>query len=467
MVTRFASWTLMVLLASLPSFAHGAEPAASKPTNFIVFIVDDLSWDDVGVYGNDKIRTPSIDRLASQGMIFEKAFLTCSSCSPSRTSILTGRYPQATGAENLHDPVPAGTTTFADVLRKGGYFTASYGKMHPKNLHANFDERNTDVSGQVWLDAFKRRPKDRPYFYWFASTDPHRPYKPGAIPDPHKPEDVIVPPHLPDTPKTRQDLADYYDETTRVDGVLGQLMAELDASPDADNTLVLFMSDNGRPFPRAKTTLYDDGIRTPFIVRWPKVVKAGTKTESLVSAVDIAPTFIQIAGLTPPSSFQGVSFLPILENPAATVRDFVFGERDWHDYEDHQRAVRDQQFKYIVTSYTDVPQWPPADAVSGPTFQEMLRLKKEGKLTPLQDRIFSTPRPAAELYDVASDPLESKNLAGNPDYAAEQDRLQRALWRHLAETGDVSTHPRKPDTFDRETGAKLADPPGKRRSAEH
>src|SRR5262249_19065677 len=153
-----------------------------------------------------------------------------------------------------------------------------------------------------WVATLRERPAEKPFFLWLAALDPHRDYEPGAIPSPHRPEDVLVPPYLPDVDAVRRDLALYYDEISRLDRFVGAVLAELDRQKIVDDTLVLFLSDNGRPFPRCKTTLYDSGIATPWIVRWPGHVAAGSHCDRLVSAIDIAPTILSIAGLTPGSS---------------------------------------------------------------------------------------------------------------------------------------------------------------------
>ena len=339
-----------------------ATAAAAEKPNFVVFIADDMAWDDCGAYGHPKIRTPSIDRLAQQGLRFDNAFLTCSSCSPSRCSILTGRYPHATGAEELHRPLPADQTTFVDVLREGGYYVASIGKWHlGKDAKRRVDRLEEGVKrlDEKVLSTLRERPRQKPFCLWLAFTDPHRPYSADAIEKPHAPEDAVVPPYLPDVPETRGDLALYYDEIARLDGVVGRTLAELDRQGIADETLVLFLSDNGRPFPRCKTTLYDSGIKTPFVVRWPGHVTPDSVSDSLVSSVDIAPTLVELAGLTAPSTFQGKSFAPILRDPKAETRRYVFADHDWHDFDDHQRAVRSKQYKYIRNDYVDIPLTPP------------------------------------------------------------------------------------------------------------
>ena len=178
----------------------------------------------------------------------------------------------------------------------------------------------------------------------------------------------MVPPYLPDVPEVRKDLALYYDEIGRLDRYVGEVLAELDRQGVAGNTLVLFLSDNGRPFPRCKTTLYDSGIRTPLIVRWPGHVGPGSRCCSLVSTIDIAPTVLKLAGLEPGPSFQGEDLSPLFRDPTAKVRDLIFAERNWHDYAAHGRAARSERFKYIRNDDHDPPLTPPADAVRSPTF---------------------------------------------------------------------------------------------------
>jgi N-sulfoglucosamine sulfohydrolase len=218
----------------------------------------------------------------------------------------------------------------------------------------------------------------------------------------------------------------------------------------------LFISDNGRPFPRAKTTLYDSGIKAPWIARWPKQIKPASASGSLVSSVDIAPTVLELAGIKSGNSFQGKSFVPILKNPKATTREMVFAERHWHDFDDHVRAVRSERYKYIRNYYPDLPATPPADAVRSPTFQAMRGLRDAGKLSPPQLACFVKPRPEEELYDTEADPHELYNLAGDARHAATLNQLRRALeeWQRI--TDDHLPRARTPDEFDREMGSPLA-----------
>jgi len=440
----------ILIVAAVPTFAAADD---SRP-NVIVFIADDMAWDDCGAYGHPHIRTPSIDRLAREGMRFDNAFLTCSSCSPSRASLITGRYPHNTGAPQLHLPLPGEQVTFVELLKQSSYYTAAAGKWHLGNdTKPKFDHVETKMNR--WVETLLQRPDDEPFFMWFAFTDPHRPYQEDTIPQPHKAGDAVVPPYLPDVPETRADLALYYDEIARLDGVVGRVLDVLEEQHIADNTMVIFMSDNGRPFPRCKTTVYDSGIKTPFIVRWPGRVEAETTSASLLSSIDLAPTLLEAAGLSIPDSFQGKSFLPLLDEPTATTREYIFAEHNWHDFDDHGRAVRSKQFKYICNHYPDVSGSPPADAVRSITFQAMRKLHDDGKLTAAQKNPFLVPRPDEELYDCLADPHELHNLALDPQHKQRLELLRRVLDNWKRETTDRIPEKRRPDEFDRETGERL------------
>ena len=438
-----------------------AATAADKP-NVLVFVADDLGFEDSGPYGG-KAKTPNLDKLAAAGLRFDKAILTCSSCSPSRSSMMTGRYPHSTGAEQLHWPLPADQGTLGARLKAAGYYSAAAGKWHMGNpAKKGFDTVEERVEGMV--PALRDRPKDKPFFLWAGFVDPHRPYggKDGA-PKVHKPADVVVPPYLPDAPETRADLAEYYDEVARMDGDIGAVLAELDKQGAAADTVVFFVTDNGRPFPRCKTTVYDSGVRTPLLVRWSSKVKPGGVCDRLVSSVDLAPTILELAGAKADDKLQGKSFARLLADPAGpAVREFAFAEHNWHDYTARERGVRSDRYKYIRNEYPDLPGTPPADAVKGATFQAMRKLRDAGKLTPAQAGVFVKPRPAEEFYDLASDPHELTNLIGDPKVAVEVARHRGALEVWTKETADGPPRERTPDGFDRETGEPK---PGRGRAA--
>jgi N-sulfoglucosamine sulfohydrolase len=465
----YRTLSALVGLAMLAAWgvAHSAEPP-SRP-NFVLIIADDLGCEDSGPYGNRGIRTPSLDQLAAEGMLFHNAILTCSSCSPSRSSIITCRYPHNTGAEQLHWPLPKEQTTFVELLKASGYWTAAVGKWHLGNaVEDRFDlvkqsGRDNPSGCGNWVETLAERPKDKPFFLWLAAVDPHRDYQAGTIDEPHRPGDVTVPPYFPDTPEVRRDLALYYDEIARLDSFVGKVLDELARQNVADNTVVLFMTDNGRPFPRCKTTVYDSGVKTPLLVRWPARIKPGTSTGSLVSSIDIGATILDLAGVQPAASIQGQSFAAVLADPAATTRKFAFSEHNWHDFEARSRSVRTTKFKYIRNEYTDLPNTPPADAVRSPTFQTMRKLRDAGMLKPEQMTCFTRPLPAEEFYDLATDPHELTNLASDAAHRGELETLRAELDRWKAETKDLAPQSRTPDEFDREAGTPLPGRKGNRR----
>jgi len=446
-------FSLLVLVVF--SCSKSTEEKAKQP-NFIVFIADDVAWNDCGPYGNNNIKTPNINKLAEEGLVFDNAFLTTSSCSPSRCSILTGRYPHSTGAPELHQPLPADQVLFAGELQKAGYFTAVAGKYHIGPERAEFDSiYGGSPSGcENWVRALKNRPADKPFFLWLAALDPHRAYQPNTIPEPHKPENVIVPPYLPDNDSTRKDLALYYDEISRLDSYLGKVMAELKKQGEDENTVVIYMSDNGRPFPRAKTRMYDSGIKTPFIVRWPANVKQG-RTDALVSSIDIAPTFCELAGANISETFQGFSFAPVLENFSMETRSYIVGEHNWHDYQSHERAIRNHNFLYLRNAFPELNASPPADAVRSITYQKMIELYEAGELNENQLDCFIAPRPAEELYDVVNDPWQLTNLAGDEEYADTLKVMRKLLDEWIDKFNDSIPQNPTPDKFDRWTGERL------------
>lgn len=443
--------------------------SAETPTrpNIILIIADDLGCEDSTPYGCKGVHTPNLDELARAGMKFTAAFNTCSSCSPSRSSIITGRYPHNTGAEWLHLPLPKEQVTFVEKLKAAGYWTAQAGKWHLGNfvrdrfdvVHEGFHHAPTstdDGSGCMqWVSTIQEHPKDKPFFLWLASHDPHRPYYKGTLPVPHTADETDVPPFLPDVPPTRKDLAKYYDAIGRLDIYVGKVVAELKREGILDNTILFFITDNGRPFPRCKTSVYDSGIQSPLLVRWPGHIQPGSVCGSLVSSVDLAPTIMELAGLPGLPTFQGKSFVRLLTDPTQSIRDRVFAEHNWHDYAACDRAVRTAKFKYIRNFWTDVPATPPSDAVKAPTFQAMRRLRDAGKLNNAQMACFVKPRAEEELYDVTADPEELNNLADNPKYADTLKDLRGQLEEWRKATKDFIPSPRPADSFDRETGNLL------------
>jgi len=430
-----------------------------------LIIADDVSAEDLGCYGNDRIKTPSIDQLANEGIRFDNAYLTTSSCSPSRCSIISGRYPHSTGAAELHTPLPYSVIPFPLLLKDSGYYTAQAGKWHMgASVHRAFD-RYTDNNGydngeggeDKWVRFLRERPKNKPFFFWLASLDAHRPWGAGKFAITHRPSDVLVPVYLSDDDSTRLDIASYYNEIARFDHYVGQVVKELKMQGVLDNTLILIIADNGRPFPRSKTRLYDSGIRTPFIVHWPNGVldNRGSSTSSLVSTIDIAPTFLALAGVSAPPGFQGMSFAPILMDTMIKTRGIVYAEHNWHDYEAYERMVRTSDFLYIYNGRPNLTNCGPVDSKTSVAQRVLNRLRDNGQLTAAQTDIFASPRPVEELFDVKRDPHQLVNIALEENYKERLNKMRELLkiWQH--ETGDTEPRNLTPDWFNRETGEAL------------
>ena len=316
------------LTATLPSFlgCHGDPPEIDgPPPNVILITADDLGWRDLGCYGNRQISTPNIDRLAREGAKFENAFVVASSCSPSRASLLTGQYPHTNGVTGLthrhiDKALTPGTGTIPSNLKGAGHRTALEGKWHVSPLFPTswygFDERLSGIlpkdhhieSDCVSVDFIERH-RDRPFYLELNYMNNHRDDfgEFSFDPDfPVDPERVTVPEYwsLPNWPEIRLEVAKYYSQTMKMDGMIGRVLDRLDTLGISERTLVLFVSDNGPPFPGNKMTLYDRGIGTPLLVRWPGRVPAGLTVESLVSSIDVMPTLLEACGLPVPGSVQ-------------------------------------------------------------------------------------------------------------------------------------------------------------------
>ncbi len=433
-----------------------------------------MSFDDFGCYGSRTARTPRIDALAAKGMKFTEAYLTASSCSPSRSSIITGRYPHNNGpAAELHQPVAAHLPWLPGVLRENGYHTAIVGKNHMTRVDAKVGEETWDLidpgvtpdnhgAESKWAETITQRPKDKPFFFWFASLDAHRGWDADKEWDEtrygpkHRPQDITVPAFLADDDATRADLASYHNEITRFDHFVGQVADTLAAEGILENTLILILADNGRPFPRAKTRLHDSGMKTALVAHWPAgIAKAGSSSAGLVSAIDIAPTFLEAAGVKVPPSFQGVSFMPLFEDPQAMTRRHAFSEHNWHDYEAHGRSVRSGGWLYIRNQRPASAWQGPADSVRSPSHASLKALRDAQQLTPAQADVFLAPRASEELYQTASDPLQLSNLARDLAHAGTKAGLAALLDQWIAETGDAAPEKLTPDSFDRETGKPL------------
>lgn len=436
--------------------------------NIVVFIADDASM-DFGCYGNQGIQTPNIDALAQQGIKFNAAFLTSPQCSPSRTSMLSGQFAHTIGTEDLHNPLDSVTKLVPHYLKKAGYYSGLLLKSHLGNHGlAQFDWNDNGFADYVqgnWyrkirdnVKTFLDKSGDNPFFLWVGFVDPHRPYKDkvNGAPEEHAPEEVTVPPYLVDDEMTRKDLAAYYDEIHRMDKNIGEILGELEEQGKLKNTVVFFISDNGFPFPRGKGTLYDSGIQTPLIVKWPGKIKKGQMYDGLTSTIDLAPTFLDMAGLEIPSDFYGESLLPILLEPEAHAQNdtFVFSEKNWHGWDDYMRSVRTKKYKLIYDAYPQLILGA-TDGYDAPSYESIVRAKRNGTLTADQLQIFEHPRPTIELYDLEEDPFELNNLAEFPmTYREQISELYGVLleWQKTTKDHDPKTR-RMSDTMDRVSGA--------------
>jgi arylsulfatase A-like enzyme len=275
---------------------------------------------------------------------------------------------------------------------------------------------------------------------------------------------VVIPPYLVDDKPTRDDLRQYYDEIQRFDRFIGLCLEEVERQGELDNTMVIVMGDNGRPFPRCKTRLYDSGLKTPFVVAYPPIVTELVVCDSLVSSIDIAPTILELAGLDTPAAMQGVSFVPLLEDPEATIRNYAFGEHNWHDFKAHERMCCDGRFLYIRNNLPELPASQPGQALArGGAYLSLVAGHKAGTLKDPQKNIFVEPRTAEELFAVTGDYHQLANLVDDPQLAETLKRMRALLDRWIDETGDTCPDDLTVDVCDRyNANAIIAQPDGTR-----
>jgi len=338
--------------------------------------------------------------------------------------------------------MPEWEPSFLEPLKAAGYFTGCYRKHHQGlPFQRRFDfYGNTSEKFETF---FNRLPADRPFWLQMGFTDPHRPYKPGAFSPPHDPASVRVPEYLPDAPEIRQDIAHYYDCISRMDADCGKVLEILEKRGLAENTFVIMSGDNGMPFPRAKGTCYDPGIRVPMIAAWPGRIRQGGTHSDLVAHVDLAPTWLEAAGLPVPEKMQGRSLLPLLTGSGAyTKRAEVFSERNWHDNFDPIRSVRTERYKLILNATPHFPYRPAFDLADSPSWAAIQRLGRQGKISGAHLRMLEPNRPMIELYDLQADPNEFTNLATSAAHAPVLADLMRRLSVWMEGTNDFLPPPR-------------------------
>jgi N-sulfoglucosamine sulfohydrolase len=478
--------TLLLLLASAVSAAAGK--------NFVLLLTDDQSY-HLGMLGVPGLETPNIDALAKRGTFFTKAYSSAASCAPCRGSIMTGMFPSANGHwRNTHGPILADADkdfgrqsskvdqvgvhedipTLIEVLNENGYFTGITEKWHLSPAWKfPFHYRNTanlKPSGSALaVKQFIEKAGDKPFFIQCNVDNTHRPYRHHIQINPDlptvNPADVELPPHWPDTPKTRQDYAEYLTTVQHADAVIGAIFQTLEKAGVLENTVIIYSSDQGFCYHRAKATAYDAGVHVPLSFTGPGI-QSNVLSDALVGHVDLMPTLLDLAGIKIPETVQGKSLRPVLEGKRKDVgRDTIISEHNAHGGNPVEyyptRSITDGRYRYMWNiNYTHVPDfeletmvsdpnfrktaqspaWMPWDALPSDVWQnnacEEILLHKDKfpeayKL--LKESMF---RPEFELYDLEKDPFEMHNLADNPEYGSVRKKLSRALEDSMAENGD-------------------------------
>ncbi|TLX75626.1 sulfatase [Labilibacter sediminis] len=420
--------------------------AQQKP-NIVLIVADDHGTDALGCYGNSVIKTPAMDALAMDGIRFNNAYCTSASCSASRSTLLTGKYNHAIGHYG-HEHAFHHFSTFnkekslMHYLEKGGYRTARVGKYHlaPEKVY-HFQEvfkanlRNPVQMANVCADFIADQ--SEPFFLYYCTSDPHRDGKtvdvayqpnsfgnredgfyPGVIEQHYSPEEVIVPEFLPNTPECRAELAQYYQSVSRLDQGVGRLVELLKQQDVYDNTIIIYISDNGIAFPGAKTTVYEPGIKLPCIIKHQNQKHASTVSNALISWVDLTPTVLTIAGLFPEkNSFHGKAFDKVLQDPDFSVQDEIYASHTFHEVTMYypMRVIRDKKFKFIYNIAHQLDYPCAADLWESPTWQSVYK-KGENSMYGQRKVKDYLHRSKFELYDLEKDPGEALNLAEKQNY---------------------------------------------------
>ncbi len=451
----------LVLTVLLAGAGQGA------PRNVVLFVTDDLS-PDLGCYGNKVIKTPNLDRLATEATRFTNAFCTTASCSASRSVILSGLHNHATGQYGHehsfhHFRSFEALKTLPVLLGQAGYRTARIGKFHvgPEEVYHFQTALKGNARSPVEManncKTLITAKDERPFFLYFCTADPHRgggqaqdlPGKPdrfgnraqgypGVKTITYDPKEVIVPPFLPDSGACRAELAQYYQSVSRVDQGLGRLVEILKEAGRWDDTLILFTSDHGIAFPGAKTTVYEPGLRIPLLARNPGVKTRGIVNEAMISLVDLTPTILDFAQALPARPvFHGRSFLSILEQTKPDGWDCVYCSHSFHEIQMYypMRVVRERRYKLIWNIAHGLSFPFASDLWEAPTWQEALKGGKEALYGKRTIRAYLQ-RPAFELYDLQTDPDEIKNLADDPAQAKRLAALKEKLKAFQKQTKD-------------------------------
>jgi uncharacterized sulfatase len=438
MLIKFCDLLKRCLMSCLLIYVH-SEPGAAERPNILWISCEDIS-PHLGSYGDRVAITPNLDKLAAQGVRYNHAFTCHGVCAPSRTGIITAQHPISIGANHMRSKVtlPDHIRCFPEYLREAGYYCTNNSKTD-YNFHWNQDEVWDETSDTA---HWKNRPDDRqPFFAVFNLTMCHEsrvwPQRWKEVTAElradqfHDPASVTVPELYPDTPAVRAAIARLHDVIMVMDLRAGEILAELDAAGLADSTIVVFWSDHGDGFARAKRWVYDTGTRVPMIARIPERFRVngqghpGTVNDDLINLIDLGPTMLNLAGIDQPAHFQGQ---PFLGDNLPRSRDYIFGARDRIDERfDMVRSVRDRRFRYVRNFMTWLPTLQHIRySEQSATRQELRRAATSAPQNFYIKKLFETPRAIHELYDLESDPYELNNLAADPRYAQDLVRLQQA-----------------------------------------
>ncbi len=446
------------------------EASAAERQNVLFINVDDMSCDSLGVYGCETPEiTPNLDRLAAQGMRFEHAHVTVAICQPTRAVWLTGQWPHHSGALGFNK-INAGVPTMPEALRKAGYLTGCFAKL--KHMIPSRSKEAFEVTVQSQdlktgrgvaeyykhTTAFLKRASelDKPFFLAACIQDPHRPFAGSAqeasrrkrksnkysggfpdVNDAYEPNQVQVPGFLPDLQPIRKELAEYYTSVHRADEIVGAILRALSESGLADDTVVIFMSDHGMPLPFAKTNCWRHSTRTPWIVRWPGVVKAGAvDREHVIAGIDLSPTVLDIAGLEPLEGQDGMSIRSILEGKRQSKRDYVYTYINTIASKKSfvMRAVNGKQYGYIWNQWSDGKTRFRNESMGGLTYTAMRNSVADARIAARHDHlIYRTPE---EFYDYEVDPDALNNLAKDPGHMAKLAEYRELMLKQMKDSQD-------------------------------
>lgn len=425
--------------------------------NILLILADDWSYPYAGVYGNKAVRTPNLDQLAKNSVVFTQAFCASPSCTPSRSAILTGKYPHNLGeGVNLVGKLDTTEITYVDLLKKYGYAVGYERKGWAPGKFEKMGYRENPAGHLQVFDSFidSIGPK-QPFCFWWGTNDPHRPYDRGAGTktgiDSTK---LSVPAFLPDLPTIRGDLGDYCSEIERMDHEIGVILKKLELNGVLDNTLIIVTGDNGMPFPHAKANLYDYGTRVPLLIHYPKSFLKNKRYDTFVNLIDLAPTILEMAQIPFTHRMDGISLVSLLKGKTSKHRDEVYLERERHclcrknelgfpGYP--MRGVRNREYLYIRNLRPErmpagdatIPGTPSeyGDVDGGPTKAFMMEHANDPNVHSFFQMGFEK-RPAEELYDIKADPFNIHNLADNPQLAAVKKSLKAKLDNWMTKTKD-------------------------------